>query len=117
MDIHKVREEFESLQDIRGIIQNGFQFNSELNQYFHLDHVNHRLNYAFLMGAWMAWQASKAQAVPEQVLENDCMIGQTWFMKGTSVSALIKHAEGVYKAEAIAQNSKIEFGVVYQKVC
>ena len=35
MDIHKVREEFESLQDIRGIIQNGFQFNSELNQYFH----------------------------------------------------------------------------------
>ena len=51
-----------------------------------------------------------AQAVPEQILENDCMIGQTWFMKDTPVSELIKHAEGVYKAEAVAQNSKIEFG-------
>lgn len=55
-------------------------------------------------------EQAKAQAVPEQVLENDCMIGQTWFMKGTSVSALIKHAEDIYKAEAVAQNSKIEFG-------
>lgn len=43
-------------------------------------------------------------------LENDCMIGQMWFMKGTPVTNLIKHAEGVYKAEAIAQNSKIKFG-------
>ena len=43
-------------------------------------------------------------------LQNDCMINQTWFMKGTRVADLIKHAEGVYKAEAIAQNSKIEFG-------
>lgn len=42
-------------------------------------------------------------------LENDCMIGQMWFMKGTPVTNLIKHAEGVYKAEAIAQNSKIKF--------
>lgn len=50
-----------------------------------------------------------AQAVPE-TLKNDCMIGQTWFMKGTSVSALIEYAENVYKAEAVAQNSKIEFG-------
>ncbi|MCG7219517.1 hypothetical protein [Acinetobacter sp. AG3] len=44
------------------------------------------------------------------LLQNDCMIGQTWFMKGTPVANLIKHAEGVYKAEAIAQNSKIKFG-------
>lgn len=43
-------------------------------------------------------------------LQNDCMIGQTWFMKGSPVAALIKHAEEVYKAEAVAQNSKIEFG-------
>lgn len=57
---------------------------------------------------WDFWQA-KAQAVPE-TLKNDCMIGQTWFMKGTSVSALIEYAENVYKAEAVAQNSKIEFG-------
>lgn len=53
---------------------------------------------------------AKAQAVPEQVLKNHCMVGQTWFMEGTPVSALIKHAESVYKAEVIAQNSKIEFG-------
>ncbi|MFX2243248.1 hypothetical protein SAMN02799632_00854 [Acinetobacter pittii] len=43
-------------------------------------------------------------------LDNHCMIGQTWFMKGTPVANLIKHAEQVYRAEAIAQNSKIEFG-------
>lgn len=43
-------------------------------------------------------------------LQNDCMIGQTWFMKGTPVANLIKHAEKVYQAEAIAQNSKIKFG-------
>lgn len=43
-------------------------------------------------------------------LDNHCMIDQTWFMKGTRVTDLIKHAEGIYKAEAIAQNSKIQFG-------
>ncbi len=59
--------------------------------------------------AWQIWQAAKANAVPP-ILENDCMIAQTWFMKGSSVAALIKHAEGVYKAEVAAQNSKIEFG-------
>lgn len=42
-------------------------------------------------------------------LDNDCMIDQVWFPKGTSVANLIKHAEGNYKAEAIAQNSKIKF--------
>ena len=55
-------------------------------------------------------ELAKAQAAPEQILKNDCMIGQTWFMKGTPVSALVKYAEDIYKAEAIAQNSKIEFG-------
>lgn len=43
-------------------------------------------------------------------LDNDCMIDQVCFPKGTSVSNLIKHAEGIYKAEVIAQNSKIQFG-------
>ena len=50
------------------------------------------------------------EAVKEAVLQNDCMIQQTWFMKGTPVSALIEHAENVYQSEAIAQNSKIKFG-------
>ncbi len=43
-------------------------------------------------------------------LKNDCMIDQTWFMKGSPVEALVKYAEGTYKAEAVAQNSKIKFG-------
>lgn len=43
-------------------------------------------------------------------LDNHCMIDQTWFIKGTRAADLIKHAEGVYKAETIAQNSKIQFG-------
>lgn len=68
----------------------------------------HRVN-----TGWTMWKKainfSKAQALPE-VLENDCMINQTWFIKGTSTSALIKHAEEIYKAEVIAQNSKIQFG-------
>ncbi len=56
---------------------------------------------------WLGWLD---HAFKTFKLENDCMIGQTWFMQGTPVSALIKHAEDIYKAEAIAQNSKIEFG-------
>ena len=55
---------------------------------------------------WQMWQESKAHTV----LENDCMIEKTWFMKGSRVAALVKYAENVYKAEAVAQNSKIEFG-------
>lgn len=52
------REEFEKLPEIKAILQSGFQFNEDLNQYYHLDHTSHRLNYAFLMGAWFVWQAS-----------------------------------------------------------
>ena len=63
MDIQKVRQEFEKLPDIKGILYGSeFGFNESLNEYYHPDHTNHRLNYAFIMGAWMAW---KAQTVPE----------------------------------------------------
>ena len=63
MDIQKLRQEFEKLPDIKGILHGSdFGFNESLNQYYHPDHTNHRLNYAFIMGAWMAW---KAQTVPE----------------------------------------------------
>ena len=63
MDIKKLRQEFEKLPDIKGILYGSeFGFNESLNEYYHPDHTNHRLNYAFIMGAWMAW---KAQAVPE----------------------------------------------------
>ena len=65
------------------------------------------IGYSF---AWSAWQAATAQAVPEQTLESDCMINQVWFMKGTPVDSLIKHAEDIYKTEVIAQNSAIKFG-------
>ncbi|MFX8869277.1 hypothetical protein ABTM94_05545 [Acinetobacter baumannii] len=53
------------------------------------------------------WQAAKSEVI---LLSKDCMIDQTWFMKGTPVTNLIKHAEGVYQAEVAAQNSKIKFG-------
>lgn len=43
-------------------------------------------------------------------LEKNCMIGQTWFMEGSSLNSMISYAETVYEDEAIAQNSKIEFG-------
>ena len=63
VDIQKLRQEFEKLPDIKGILYGSeFGFNESLNEYYHPDHTNHRLNYAFIMGAWMAW---KAQTVPE----------------------------------------------------
>lgn len=66
MDIEKDsnREAFEELIDIEIIISKGFKFNPNINQYYHPDHTNHRLSYAYLMGAWMVWQ-EKAQAVPD----------------------------------------------------
>lgn len=78
------------------------------------DDEDRKVAYEVLNTGWVMWlrakRDAKAQAVLEQVLKNHCMVGQTWFMEGTPVSALIKHAESVYKAEVIAQNSKIEFG-------
>ena len=61
---------------------------------------------------WKLWQAATAQAMSEQTLESDCMINQVWFMKGTPVNSLIKHAEEIYKTEVIAQNSAIKFEFV-----
>lgn len=66
MNNHKEREAFEKLPDINAILHNSeFGFNEGINQYYHPNHAEHRLSYAFLMGAWLAWQAAKAQAVPE----------------------------------------------------
>ncbi|WP_257232865.1 hypothetical protein [Acinetobacter sp. YH01006] len=78
------------------------------------DDEDRKVAYETLNTGWVMWlrakRDAKAQAVPEQVLENNCMIGQAWFMRGTPVSALIKHAEKAYQAEVVAQNSKLEFG-------
>ena len=72
MDIQKLRQEFEELPDIKGILHGSdFGFNESLNQYYHPDHTNHRLNYAFLMGAWMVWQTAKTQALPEGFVSVD----------------------------------------------
>ena len=65
MDIQKERAVFEKLPDINAILHNSeFGFNEGINQYYHPNHAEHRLSYAFLMGAWLAWQA-KSQVVPE----------------------------------------------------
>lgn len=69
---------------------------------------------AFLEHAKWKLKENQLKVYQEQIenlkLQNDCMIDQTWFMKGTPVANLIKHAEGVYQAEVAAQNSKIKFG-------
>ena len=58
----ELRQKFEELPDIKGIIQGSdFGFNESLNQYYHPDHTNHRLNYAFIMGAWCAFQSRQAE--------------------------------------------------------
>ena len=62
MDLQKEREAFEELIDIEIIISEGFKFNPNINQYYHPDHTNHRLSYAYLMGAWMVWQEKAHEA-------------------------------------------------------
>lgn len=58
----ELRQKFEELPDIKGIIYGSdFGFNESLNQYYHPDHTNHRLNYAFIMGAWCAFQSQQAE--------------------------------------------------------
>ncbi|WP_252509301.1 hypothetical protein [Acinetobacter colistiniresistens] len=95
-----------------GGILNDVVYNGSTNQYepdweFEgLDSETHQLRADDVSNCWQGWQLAKQN----NLLLVDCMIDQTWFMKGTPVADLIKHAEGVYKAEAIAQNSKIQFG-------
>lgn len=84
-------------------------YREKFPNYWNVLHKNNHQACTHYFDLLNAWQVAKADAVPE-ILKNDCMISQTWFMKGSPVSALIKHAEDVYKAEAIAQNSKIKFG-------
>lgn len=70
-NIQQEREAFEKLPDINAILHNSeFGFNEGINQYYHPNHTEHRLSYAFLMGAWMVWQ-EKAQAVPGWVSVED----------------------------------------------
>lgn len=70
--------------------------------------------HAFICYASWQYKNEQLKEIQNQIdnlkLQNDCMIGHTWFMKGTPVSALIKRAEEIYKAEVIAKNSKIKFG-------
>ena len=88
MDIKKLRQEFEKLPDIKGILHGSeFGFNESLNEYYHPDHTNHRLNYAFIMGAWMAW---KAQAVPEGFVLVPVKEIKTWYLDDS---------EGIYRED------------------
>ena len=87
----KEREAFEELIDIEIIISEGFKFNPNINQYYHPDHANHRLSYAYLMGAWMVWQ-EKAQAVQEK----PCQFNLEEFL---AMEEKLKHKDGVITAD------------------
>ena len=108
MDIRKEREAFDVWHYEQYLLENPNIDIANARYIYDYAHKN-ALVYQLRESHFTVWQAAKASAVPEK-LKNDCMIGQTWFMQGTPVSALIQHAEKVYRAEAIAQNSKIEFG-------
>ena len=106
MDIQKEREVFEKLPDIKGILYGSeFGFNESLNEYYHPDHTNHRLNYAFIMGAWMAW---KAQTVPEGFVLMSKSDLESWHLwDGDS--------ENMYRdnySESICDN--VELGAVFE---
>lgn len=64
MDIQKEREAFEQLPDINKILHTVVY--SELINNYHAAMVNSSTSVKFIQGAWMAWQAAKAQAVPEK---------------------------------------------------
>ena len=111
MDIQKLRQEFEKLPDIKGILYGSeFGFNESLNEYYHPDHTNHRLNYAFIMGAWMAW---KAQTVPEGFvlvpkeptdIEIESIKEKHWDMRGCQLCK--SDYIDLYKAMIEAQEQK-----------
>lgn len=110
MDIQREREAFEELIDIEIIISEGFKFNPNINQYYHPDHTNHRLSYAYLMGAWMVWQ-EKAQ-VPENKqfnLDEFLIMEEKLKSKGSVITAdldrFIAYAEMVLeKAKALKES-------------
>lgn len=111
MDLQKEREAFEKLPDINEILHNSeFGFNEGINQYYHPNHTEHRLSYAFLMGAWSAWQA-KAQAIPAGFVlverEKLAMIFET------ATNALVYHAappkhDALSIIQGIARKAMIE---------
>ena len=99
MDINKEREAFEKLPEINAILHNSeFGFNEGINQYYHPNHAEHRLSYAFLMGAWLAWQA-KAQAVPEWISVDDELPSEGDLLLGISTTKLAKF--NVYQVVAL----------------
>ena len=63
MDIQKEREAFEKLPEIAERLHTVF-YNKDLDQY-HAAMINSGLSVKYVQGAWYAWQAAKAQAVPE----------------------------------------------------
>ena len=108
MDIQKEREAFEELIDIEIIISEGFKFNPNINQYYHPDHTNHRLSYAYLMGAWMVWQ-EKAQAVPEGFV----LVEKTKLMQIVGSAAII---EPITRGNPLMSKYKTELDFILSTV-
>lgn len=108
MDIQKEREAFEKLPDIKGILHGSdFGFNESINQYYHPDHTNHRLSYAFIMGAWMAW-ITKAQ-VPEGFV----LVEKTKLMQIVGSAAII---EPITRGNPLMSKYKTELDFILSTV-
>ena len=108
MDIQEIQERFENLMLANPDFDESLLEKDDEGCYEDFD--TDAMYQMFEAGLEVGEKLQAAKAVHEKILENDCMIGQTWFMKGSPISALIKHAENIYKAEVVAQNSKIKFG-------
>jgi hypothetical protein len=63
----------------------------------------HSMSALIVIWARKAWHASVRRKSLE-LLENDCLIGHTVFMKGTLKKDLIEHAERAYEASIIEIN-------------
>ena len=93
----ELRQKFEELPDIKGIIYGSdFGFNESLNQYYHPDHTNHRLNYAFIMGAWYAFQLQQAKIdlIEKEIVETQEFLNKQNYIKQTKIDEL-KHQKSL----------------------
>ena len=107
----ELRQKFEELPDIKGIIYGSdFGFNESLNQYYHPDHTNHRLNYAFIMGAWYAFQLQQAKIdlIEKEIVETQEFLNKQNHIKQTKIDAVIATIETTSSNSSTAL-SDIEF--------
>ena len=93
MNIEKEREAFEALPQIKAILQGGNVYFSTLSMNYSSKNTDLEHCVYYINGAWYAWQAAKAQAVPDGLV----LVNQKELMElAIAINAvdLATHTEG-----------------------